>query len=362
MNAGRRAGRCSCAAVVEAAAAAEAAAAVGANVRRASFGNRSSGVVDPPQLDPPRGAQPTAPRPAPPRSSPGAATSEGRTAPRRTLGRVLEDFDAETSVELSVAHGEILVLIADGRAPEGWVWACSPHSAGLVPAAFVQALDVPGRRPTPGTAEAASRTTLDGTAMVHTRSPPRSASAVATVSRQLRRPNEDFRASPSRTPPSATPPARAIVLQKTPLGKLEGADGAAAARARSRSSMKRAALAAAVATSRGHAHDAASSGESPGERSPRATSSPAVNAADLVNSWIGGPAAMSGSSSATGGRAHPRTQSASGGSSLSGSSYGAQPQNLTPSSHGPTSIFATGGGSSSGGMLFATGGPSDLRT
>ena len=103
MNAGRRAGRCSCAAVVEAAAA------VGANVRRASFGNRSSGVVDPPQLDPPRGAQPTAPRPAPPRSSPGAATSEGRTAPRRTLGRVLEDFDAETSVE---GHVEVLAVAA----------------------------------------------------------------------------------------------------------------------------------------------------------------------------------------------------------------------------------------------------------
>ena len=83
------------------------------------------------------------PRPARP-----AAPAEGKFqqsgSPRRTLGQVLERFDAETAVECSVSQGEILVLVFEG-APEGWVWACTPSNAGLVPRDYVQPLNVRDR-------------------------------------------------------------------------------------------------------------------------------------------------------------------------------------------------------------------------
>ena len=85
-----------------------------------------------------------------------AAIERPQGLPHRTLGCVLESFTAETTVELSVARGEIIVLISN-RAPEGWVWACSPLSAGLVPRDFVQTLDVPEIRPAPTRAPAVVR-------------------------------------------------------------------------------------------------------------------------------------------------------------------------------------------------------------
>ena len=91
---------------------------------------------------------PASPRPP----ANGAEASTSRAAanppklPQRTLGCVLESFAAETVVELSVARGEIVVLIKEG-APEGWTWACSPAGAGLIPSDFVQLLDVPTKQP-----------------------------------------------------------------------------------------------------------------------------------------------------------------------------------------------------------------------
>lgn len=81
----------------------------------------------------------------PQRAAPGPAPAvrEGESGlPQRTLGCALEDFAAETAVELSVRTGEIIVVLTVG-APAGWSWAISPAGAGLVPSAFIQIWDVP---------------------------------------------------------------------------------------------------------------------------------------------------------------------------------------------------------------------------
>ena len=70
-----------------------------------------------------------------------SAAAGRRQLPRRTLGVVLESFRALTAVECSVDEGDVLVLILEG-APGGWVWACTPSSAGLVPRNYVHVLDM----------------------------------------------------------------------------------------------------------------------------------------------------------------------------------------------------------------------------